>query len=93
MHFPVTYAVGALAFVVYMIREWWVRRRRLPLPPGPKPWPIIENILDMPKPGMREWPHWAKHRAIYGTSFDNYTFTGIWLHWHADTVKRPSQFC
>lgn len=24
-------------------------RRRLPLPPGPKGWPIFGNIFDMPK--------------------------------------------
>ncbi|KAJ3555937.1 hypothetical protein NM688_g2303 [Phlebia brevispora] len=34
-------------------------RRRLPLPPGPKPWPIFGNIFDLPKDKpwvtYREW--------------------------------------
>ncbi|KAK7983339.1 hypothetical protein PG989_010741 [Apiospora arundinis] len=37
-----------------------------PLPPGPKPKPIIGNLGDLPPPGAREWEHWAKHKDLYG---------------------------
>lgn len=37
-----------------------------PLPPGPKPKPIIGNLGDLPPAGAREWEHWAKHKDLYG---------------------------
>ncbi|QKX54804.1 uncharacterized protein TRUGW13939_01893 [Talaromyces rugulosus] len=37
-----------------------------PLPPGPKPRFLIGNLLDMPRPGEKEWSHWAKHKDLYG---------------------------
>ncbi|KAH8105630.1 cytochrome P450 [Phellopilus nigrolimitatus] len=37
-----------------------------PLPPGPKPKPIVGNLLDLPPPGTYEWLHWAKHKELYG---------------------------
>lgn len=40
-----------------------------PLPPGPKPRFLIGNLLDMPRPGEKEWLHWAKHKDLYGTLF------------------------
>ena len=39
---------------------------RPPLPPGPKPKPVIGNLLDMPPAGQLEWLHWAKHKDLYG---------------------------
>ncbi|RDB27681.1 hypothetical protein Hypma_003239 [Hypsizygus marmoreus] len=39
-------------------------RARSPLPPGPRGFPIIGNMLDMPKD--YEWIHWAKHKDLYG---------------------------
>ncbi|KAI5118225.1 hypothetical protein M0805_000721 [Coniferiporia weirii] len=39
-------------------------RPSLPLPPGPRPLPVIQNLLDVPK-GL-EGPHWAKHKDLYG---------------------------
>jgi hypothetical protein len=38
----------------------------LPLPPGPKGFPLIGNINDMPRPGTLECHHWLKHKDIYG---------------------------
>jgi hypothetical protein len=38
-----------------------------PLPPGPKPLPIVGNVRDMPAPGSAEWLHWLKHKELYGT--------------------------
>ena len=37
------------------------------LPPGPKPLPFVGNINDLPPPGAKEWEHWAKHKALYGS--------------------------
>lgn len=40
-----------------------------PLPPGPKPWPVLGNITDLPKPGVREWEFWLRHKDNYGKSY------------------------
>ena len=37
-----------------------------PLPPGPKPKPLVGNLSDLPPPGEQEWIHWAKHKDLYG---------------------------
>lgn len=55
-----------------------LRGKQLPLPPGPKPLPIVGNVLDLPKPGEPEAPFYVKHKALYGTPsiecflYDNY---------------------
>lgn len=38
------------------------------LPPGPKGFPIIGNINDLPTPATPEWQHWLQHKDIYGRS-------------------------
>ena len=37
-----------------------------PLPPGPKGFPILGNINDMPKSSVPEWEHWLQHKDLYG---------------------------
>lgn len=39
-------------------------RKSLPLPPGPKPLPVVGNILDMPK--STEGAHFASYGERYG---------------------------
>lgn len=42
--------------------------KTFPLPPGPKPWPVLGNITDLPQTGIREWEFWLKHKDSYGQS-------------------------
>ena len=40
---------------------------RPPLPPGPKGLFLVGSVNDLPKPGVLEYHHWLKHKALYGT--------------------------
>ncbi|KAI0470582.1 cytochrome P450 [Xylariaceae sp. FL0804] len=40
--------------------------RKTNLPPGPKPWPLVGNLKDLPPAGSENWLHWLKHKDIYG---------------------------
>lgn len=41
-----------------------LRRRGIPYPPGPKPWPIIGNLLDSPK--QSQWTTYAEMSKKHG---------------------------
>ncbi|KAJ0417659.1 cytochrome P450 [Aspergillus carlsbadensis] len=64
----VLYLTGLIS--LYLL--WLVLRRpssrahSQPLPPGPKPLPIIGNVRDMPSPDSPDWLHWLKHKELYG---------------------------
>ncbi|KAK2606570.1 hypothetical protein N8I77_005311 [Diaporthe amygdali] len=59
-------AVATAIIVLLLIKKVLERRKALPLPPGPKPWPLLGNITDMPPQGQVEWRHWLKHKDLYG---------------------------
>ncbi|KAI0204333.1 cytochrome P450, partial [Astrocystis sublimbata] len=58
--------------------------KRGPLPPGPKGWPLLGNVTDLPPSGAREWEHWIKHKELYGpiSSLTVLGTTIILLHTH-----------
>ncbi|KIJ27086.1 hypothetical protein M422DRAFT_236247 [Sphaerobolus stellatus SS14] len=59
------YLISLIAIVLvltYAIRK--ARTNTLPFPPGPKPLPILGNLLDMPK--FRPWDRFMEWRKQYG---------------------------
>ena len=57
-----------------LIAGWWLshllqerrsNQNRLPLPPGPRGYPIIDNLLDMPTD--KSWQVFDEWSKIYGT--------------------------
>lgn len=56
--------VAAIILLHLILRIADRKLRQLPLPPGPKAWPIIWNISDFPK--THEGRFWARHKELYG---------------------------
>lgn len=65
---PVVYLIVALAIIYTLV--WFIisssRRVRPPLPPGPKGFPLLGNLNNLPKPGELEAHHWLRHKELYG---------------------------
>jgi hypothetical protein len=52
---------------IYIAKRILFRKKSsAPLPPGPKPKPIVGNLSDLPPAGVQEWKHWLKHKDLYG---------------------------
>ena len=54
----------AIAVVLLLVYRFIKTRRRLPYPPGPRGWPIIGNIFDVPT--SYQWKTFAQWGEQYG---------------------------
>jgi hypothetical protein len=57
-------AAGVTGTLALLVLRWSARQRTLPLPPGPKPLPLIGNLLDIPK--EKDWLTYCAWHARYG---------------------------
>ena len=57
---------SAVIFCVLAVTLRIVRAKvkRLPLPPGPRPWPLIGNVFDFPT--THEGRFYFRHKSLYG---------------------------
>jgi hypothetical protein len=67
MPFPwvVSLLLGLLA--LYVVKRTMLEKKLPgPLPPGPRPKPLLGNLTDLPPKGEQDWIHWLKHKELYG---------------------------
>lgn len=65
----ISLGIGITLIIALCISAWIGRawsRAHLPLPPSPKPSPIIGNLLDLPPAGVRAAEWWSRHKELYG---------------------------
>ena len=60
---PIIIVLLLSSYIVY--RKSATSSRKLPFPPGPRPWPLIGNALDMPR--TAQWSTFMKWAEEYGT--------------------------
>ncbi len=65
-YFLTAWHVVAAVLLVLIVNAAVVRKRRTPLPPGPRGWPVIGNVFDMPP--SYHWKTFATWSEQYGTS-------------------------
>jgi fumagillin biosynthesis cytochrome P450 monooxygenase len=65
MTFAALQAVGFLIGLVLLAR-YSQRKTSDSLPPGPKPLPLVGNIMDLPSGGAPAYLHWLKFNDAYG---------------------------
>lgn len=59
-------AAGTVAYLIGYIIGFVKSSGRPQLPPGPKGFPLLGNISDLPPAGELEARHWLKHKSQYG---------------------------
>lgn len=57
-------AIVLIGFLLYQL--FFRNKSKFPLPPGPKPLPIVGNIKDLPPPGTPDFRHWLPFKEKYG---------------------------
>lgn len=62
----VTACVASLRYLC-LLWDWKARSQGLPLPPGPRPLPIVGNVFDLPE--VRPWLGFRDMRKEYGQYF------------------------
>ena len=58
------FVLGVLTPLLFILVTKLRYRYSLPLPPGPRGWPILGSFLEMPE--SFEWLHWSKFKGLYG---------------------------
>ena len=67
------YTLAALSFSVMLFGHWQLKKGRdgnpngLPLPPGPKGYPLVGNVFDMPV--NKPWVVFDEWRKTYGKTY------------------------
>lgn len=68
--FPMLLKLVLGATTLYVLYAIVARNKSTtPLPPGPKPLPLVGNIADLPPKGAKEWEHWLKHKDLFGVYY------------------------
>jgi hypothetical protein len=60
------FAILTVSVALFALWAVFRPKSRLPLPPGPKPWPIVGNFFDWPSNG-KEWETFAIWKEKYGS--------------------------
>ncbi|KAL7914398.1 cytochrome P450 [Trichoderma velutinum] len=83
---------GIIVLIGVLIYSLFFRRKQdvlLPLPPGPKPLPILGNIRDGPPAGVPDFLHWLTFKDKYGpiSSLTVLGQTVVLLHDKDDVIE------
>ena len=65
---PIThlFILGVSAVIFTVLKRFFSQKGLLDLPPGPKGWPLIGNLLNLCPDGHHPGKFYQKHKSIYG---------------------------